>query len=105
MEGADPSKVSDLAKKRGMPQLGTLGAGNHFLEIQRVDKIIDTADAVQVEHFGRFRTELDRDLAFVEAISAAGKDAYVKCRRSGDACRAILGEVASRGWVYLSVLR
>ncbi|MBU0980457.1 MAG: RtcB family protein [Nanoarchaeota archaeon] len=34
-----PDKVSDLAKKRGMPQIGTLGAGNHFLEMQKVDKI------------------------------------------------------------------
>jgi tRNA-splicing ligase RtcB (3'-phosphate/5'-hydroxy nucleic acid ligase) len=41
MEGADPSKVSDLAKKRGKPQLGTLGAGNHFLEIQKVTDIYD----------------------------------------------------------------
>ncbi len=41
MEGADPSKVSDLAKKRGLQQLGTLGAGNHFLEIQRVSDIYD----------------------------------------------------------------
>lgn len=41
MEGADPSKVSDLAKKRGLPQLGTLGAGNHFLEIQKVSHIFD----------------------------------------------------------------
>lgn len=41
MPGADPSKVSDLAKKRGLPQLGTLGAGNHFLEIQKVSDILD----------------------------------------------------------------
>ncbi len=41
MEGADPSKVSDLAKKRGVRQLGTLGAGNHFLEVQKVDRIMD----------------------------------------------------------------
>ncbi len=41
MEGADPSKVSELAKKRGKPQLGTLGAGNHFLEIQKVSEIFD----------------------------------------------------------------
>ncbi len=41
MSGADPSKVSDLAKKRGGPQLGTLGAGNHFLEIQEVSHILD----------------------------------------------------------------
>ncbi|MBW2992798.1 RtcB family protein [Candidatus Woesearchaeota archaeon] len=41
MEGADPSKISHLAKQRGGPQLGTLGAGNHFLEIQKVDEIYD----------------------------------------------------------------
>jgi len=36
---ANHQKVSDKAKKRGAPQLGTLGAGNHFLEIQKVEKI------------------------------------------------------------------
>jgi len=41
MEGGNPSKVSDLAKKRGLQQLGTLGAGNHFLEIQKVSDIHD----------------------------------------------------------------
>ena len=41
MEGADSSLISDMAKKRGGPQLGTLGAGNHFLEIQRVSDIYD----------------------------------------------------------------
>ncbi|MFH1237569.1 MAG: RtcB family protein [Candidatus Aenigmatarchaeota archaeon] len=41
MEGGDPKKVSDLAKKRGLEQLGTLGAGNHFLEIQKVSEIYD----------------------------------------------------------------
>ncbi|MEW6528948.1 MAG: RtcB family protein [Candidatus Micrarchaeota archaeon] len=41
MNGADESKVSPTAKARGKSQLGTLGAGNHFLEIQRVEKIID----------------------------------------------------------------
>ncbi|MFT4260863.1 MAG: RtcB family protein [Candidatus Woesearchaeota archaeon] len=39
--GADPSKVSDKAKKRGRAQLGTLGSGNHFLEIQYVGEIFD----------------------------------------------------------------
>src|SRR5215469_1617267 len=38
---AEPESVSDTAKKRGTPQLGSLGSGNHFLEIQKVDKIID----------------------------------------------------------------
>jgi len=41
MKDADPSAVSQRALERGMPQLGTLGAGNHFLEIQKVDKIYD----------------------------------------------------------------
>jgi tRNA-splicing ligase RtcB len=41
MEGADPSKVSPTAKKRGKSQFGTLGAGNHFLEIQVIDKVFD----------------------------------------------------------------
>jgi len=39
--GADPSKVSDKAAKRGMPQAGTLGSGNHFLEIQVVKEIFE----------------------------------------------------------------
>lgn len=41
MSSSDPSKVSPRAKARGRKQLGTLGAGNHFLEIQFVDKIFD----------------------------------------------------------------
>jgi tRNA-splicing ligase RtcB len=45
MKGADVSKVSDLAKKRGGSQLGTLGAGNHFLEIQKVSNIFDEETA------------------------------------------------------------
>jgi tRNA-splicing ligase RtcB len=45
MKGADASKVSQKARARGKPQLGTLGSGNHFLEIQVVDKIFDQAAA------------------------------------------------------------
>lgn len=41
MAMADPSNISKEAIKRGRPQLGTLGAGNHFLEIQAVDYIYD----------------------------------------------------------------
>ena len=41
MKGADPSKISDKAIKRGMLQEGTLGSGNHFLEIQVVKEIYD----------------------------------------------------------------
>ncbi len=38
---ADPNKVSDKARKRGAPQLGSLGSGNHFLEVQKVTEIHD----------------------------------------------------------------
>ncbi len=41
LEGADPDRVSSRAKERGLPQLGTLGSGNHFLEIQYVESIHD----------------------------------------------------------------
>jgi tRNA-splicing ligase RtcB len=41
LAGADPSQVSKRAKERGRPQLGTLGAGNHFIEVEVVDEIFD----------------------------------------------------------------
>ncbi|MCI2424671.1 RtcB family protein [Candidatus Acetothermia bacterium] len=45
LKGADPDQVSEKAKKRGIPQLGTLGSGNHFLEVQMVEEIYDEAAA------------------------------------------------------------
>ncbi|MBI5756823.1 MAG: RtcB family protein [Nitrospirae bacterium] len=41
MEGADPAQVSDTAKKRQFREVGTLGSGNHYLEIQYVDEVYD----------------------------------------------------------------
>lgn len=49
LEGADPSAVSERAYKRGADQLGTLGSGNHFLEVQAVDQVFDPEAA---ERFG-----------------------------------------------------
>jgi tRNA-splicing ligase RtcB len=45
LEGADPSLISGRAYERGRAQQGTLGSGNHFLEIQHVDEIYDEAAA------------------------------------------------------------
>mmetsp|Transcript_3989 Transcript_3989/g.12492 ORF Transcript_3989/g.12492 Transcript_3989/m.12492 type:complete len:358 (-) Transcript_3989:36-1109(-) len=45
---ASPASVSARAKKRGLPQLGTLGAGNHYAEIQVVDQIFDKRAAAQM---------------------------------------------------------
>lgn len=42
---ADPSKVSKRAKKRGITQLGTLGAGNHYVEVQVVEEVYDQTAA------------------------------------------------------------
>jgi tRNA-splicing ligase RtcB len=55
MSGADPSSVSDIARKRGAIQLGSLGSGNHFLEVQKVDKIYDqvAAKSMGLDHEGQ----------------------------------------------------
>jgi tRNA-splicing ligase RtcB len=45
LPGADPATVSDRAKERGAGQLGTMGSGNHFVEVQRLDRIFDPAAA------------------------------------------------------------
>jgi tRNA-splicing ligase RtcB len=55
LDGADPSVVSNRAMERGRDQLGTLGAGNHFLEIQVVDKIFNVDIA---QKFGIFKDQI-----------------------------------------------
>lgn len=45
LDGADPGKVSQRAKERGRPQLGTLGAGNHFIEVDVVEQVFDSEAA------------------------------------------------------------
>ncbi len=49
VRGADPTKVSDRARERQLGQVGTLGSGNHYLELQVVDRIFEAATA---EAFG-----------------------------------------------------
>jgi len=55
LKQADISRVSEKAKQRGAPQLGSLGAGNHFLEIQKVAKIYDSnaAKAFGINEIGQ----------------------------------------------------
>lgn len=55
MKEADATKVSQTAKSRGKTQLGTLGAGNHFLEVQRIEKIFDEKVA---KAFGLFEGQI-----------------------------------------------
>jgi tRNA-splicing ligase RtcB len=55
MEGADPATVSKRALERGLKQLGTLGSGNHFLEVGVVDKVYDKTAAAA---FGLFEGQV-----------------------------------------------
>jgi tRNA-splicing ligase RtcB len=45
LDGADPAAVSERARQRGAGQLGTMGSGNHFVEVQRVERVFDQAAA------------------------------------------------------------
>ncbi len=55
IDGANPEVLTERAIERGKPQLGTLGAGNHFLEVQVVDEVFDaeTAGALGVDEVGQ----------------------------------------------------
>lgn len=55
MRDADPGCITHRAKERGLPQIGTLGAGNHFLELQKVSEIYDerTAKAFGIKKKGQ----------------------------------------------------
>ncbi len=55
LENADPNTVSEHAKKRGSDQLGTLGAGNHFVEVGFVEEIYDEKIA---QAFGLFKNQV-----------------------------------------------
>ncbi len=55
MKNADPRSVSKKAKQRGVPQLGSLGSGNHFLEVDLVEKIYDENAA---KSFGLFEGQI-----------------------------------------------
>ena len=55
IERADPTAVSSKAKERGRDQVGTLGSGNHFLEIQKVSEIYDKKTA---KIFGLFENQV-----------------------------------------------
>lgn len=55
LENADPDKVSHEAKKRGFDQLGTIGSGNHFAEVDIVDEIIDQETA---QAFGLWKNQI-----------------------------------------------
>ncbi|MBY0522567.1 MAG: RtcB family protein [Gemmataceae bacterium] len=71
LDGADPDAVSDRALKRGEDQCGTLGSGNHFLEVQIVDHVFDETAA---SAFG-----LEKDMVCVMIHSGSRGLGYQVC--------------------------
>jgi tRNA-splicing ligase RtcB len=71
LDGADPDQVSDHAKDRGAEQCGTLGSGNHFMEVQVVDAIFD-AEAAEV-------LGLEKDMVCVMIHSGSRGLGYQVC--------------------------
>jgi len=63
MRGSSAAKVSDRAKQRGRTQIGTLGSGNHFLEVQYVEKILEPEIAE------RFGLQLDQVVVLIHCGS------------------------------------
>jgi tRNA-splicing ligase RtcB len=71
IDGADPDQVSERAVQRGRDQLGTVGSGNHFIEIGRVSEVYDDAAAD--------RLGLDRDSVTVFIHSGSRGLGYQVC--------------------------
>ena len=75
---ADPHRVSDRARKRGSPQLGSLGSGNHFLEVQKVAEIHDeeAAKRMGIEK-GSVKTASGADRSFTQKINGSARSSIV----------------------------
>ena len=63
LEGADPSHVSKRAKERGRSQLGTLGAGNHFIEVDVVAQVYDENAAAYIQKLNALDTSIKIQVA------------------------------------------
>ncbi|MBA2274794.1 MAG: hypothetical protein H0W21_12985 [Actinobacteria bacterium] len=101
--------VELVRSKSGKPVIvngSGLGSGRSYLEHkEEADRLVASADGVQIEHFLRSPNEEDEDIDLVEAINAAGKDAYVKCARSREACRSAFAKAGSLQRNYLHIRR
>lgn len=96
MEGADPSKISSKAMQRGAGQTGSLGAGNHFLEIQRVEKVFD-------ERISKFFGVAENQICIMIHTGSRGFGHQVctdYLRRLEDSFRSLLRKLPDRELVY-----
>src|SRR5215470_7361585 len=110
--GADPSAVSDAAKQRQRDQMGTLGSGNHYLEVQRVSEIHDDAvarayglerDAVVISiHCGSRGLGHQIGTEFLRSMTVEAKSAGIALPERELACAPIRSAVGQR---YLGAMR
>ncbi len=111
-KGADPSAVSDAAKRRQRDEMGTLGSGNHYLEVQRVTEIHDAAiasafgleqDAVVVSiHCGSRGLGHQVGTEFLREMAIAAKASGIALPERELACAPIRSTVGQR---YLGAMR
>jgi tRNA-splicing ligase RtcB len=112
MRGADPRAVSDAAKRRQRDQMGTLGSGNHYLEVQRVTTLYDTAiatvfglevgDVVVSIHCGSRGLGHQIGTEFLREMAIAAKASGIALPERELACAPIRSPVGER---YLGAMR
>ena len=112
MAGADPAAVSDAAKRRQRDEMGTLGSGTHYLEVQRVAEIFDAAtarsfgleiDSVLVSiHCGSRGLGHQIGTDFLREMAVAAKAAGIALPDRELACAPIRSEIGER---YLGAMR
>jgi tRNA-splicing ligase RtcB len=112
MEGAEPDLVSDAAKQRQRDEMGTLGSGNHYLEVQRVSAILDPAiaegyglhvgDIVISIHCGSRGLGHQIGTEFLREMAWAAQQHHVTLPDRQLACAPIHSELGQR---YLGAMR
>jgi tRNA-splicing ligase RtcB (3'-phosphate/5'-hydroxy nucleic acid ligase) len=112
MSGAEPGNVSERARERQRREMGTLGSGNHYLEIQAVTEIFDPAvadvfglspdDVVVTIHCGSRGLGHQIGTEFLKEMLLAAKDAGIELVDRELACAPINSEVGAR---YLGAMR
>jgi tRNA-splicing ligase RtcB len=112
MQGADPDQVSQFAKKRQQDEMGTLGSGNHYLEVQKVVEVYDEdiARAFNINegdikisiHCGSRGLGHQIGTEFLKEMASSAKDHGIKLPDRELACAPIKSEVGQR---YLGAMR
>jgi tRNA-splicing ligase RtcB (3'-phosphate/5'-hydroxy nucleic acid ligase) len=111
-EGAEPACVSERAKERQRREMGTLGSGNHYLEVQAITEIFDAStaeafglsqdDVVVTIHCGSRGLGHQIGTEFLKEMVAAAKEAGIELPDRELACAPIKSEVGQR---YLGAMR